>query len=74
MKEFKYISKLSLWISALLKLILAFFFSRILEIYGIWLGFIISDTIMNILLNKRMKKFAGEEQLKINENIERNNV
>ena len=29
---------------------------------------------MNILLNKRMKKFAGEEQLKINENIERNNV
>lgn len=74
MKEFKYISKLSLWISAFLKLILAFFFSRILEIYGIWLGFIISDTIMNILLNKRMKKFAGEEQLKINENIERNNV
>ena len=59
MKEFKYISKLSLWISALLKLILAFFFSRILEIYGIWLGFIIYDTIMNILINKRMNKFEN---------------
>lgn len=59
MKEFKYISKLSLFISALLRLVLAFFFSKIFEIYGIWLGFIITDTMMNILLNKRMKSFEN---------------
>lgn len=54
MKEFKYISKLSLFISGFLRIILAFILSRICGIYGVWICFIISDSIMNILLNKRI--------------------
>lgn len=56
MKEFKYISKLSLLISGFLKLILAFVLSKIVGIYGIWICFITSDFIMNILLNRRINK------------------
>lgn len=54
MKEFKYISKLSLCISGGLKLILAYLLSKICGIYGVWICFIISDLIMNILLNKKI--------------------
>lgn len=56
MKEFKYISKLSLFISGFLRLILAFVLSKIYGIYGVWICFIISDYIMNTLLNKRINK------------------
>lgn len=56
MKEFKYISKLSLFINGFFRLILAFLLSRICGIYGIWICFIVSDSIMNILLNKRINK------------------
>jgi putative MATE family efflux protein len=56
MKEFKYISKLSLFISGFLRLILAFVLSKIYGIYGVWICFIISDFIMNTLLNKRINK------------------
>ena len=54
MKEFKYISKLSLCISGGLRLILAYLLSKICGIYGVWICFIISDLIMNILLNKKI--------------------
>ena len=54
MKEFKYISKLSLCISGGLRLILAYLLSKICGIYGVWICFIISDIIMNILLNKKI--------------------
>lgn len=54
MKEFQYISKLSLFISGGLRLALAFILSRICGIYGVWICFIISDSIMNILLNRRI--------------------
>lgn len=54
MKEFKYISKLSLFISGGLRLILACLLSKICGIYGVWICFIISDLIMNILLNKKI--------------------
>ena len=54
MKEFKYISKLSLCISGGLRLILAYLLSKICAIYGVWICFIISDLIMNILLNKKI--------------------
>lgn len=54
MKEFKYISKLSLFISGFLRLILAFILSRGCGIFGVWICFIISDSIMNILLNKKI--------------------
>ena len=56
MKEFKYISKLSLFISGGLRLVLAYLLSRICGIYGVWICFIISDLIMNILLNKKIAK------------------
>lgn len=56
MKEFKYISKLSLFISGFLRLVVAFLLSRICGIYGVWICFIVSDSIMNILLNKRINK------------------
>ena len=56
MKEFKYISKLSLLISGFLRLVIAFLLSRICGIYGVWICFIISDSIMNILLNKRINR------------------
>ena len=55
MKEFKYISKLSLFISGGLRLVLAYLLSKICGIYGVWICFIISDSIMNILLNKKIK-------------------
>ena len=54
MKEFKYISKLSLCISGGLRLVLAYLLSKICGIYGVWICFIISDLIMNILLNKKI--------------------
>lgn len=54
MKEFKYISKLSLCISGGLRLVLAYLLSKICGIYGVWISFIISDLIMNILLNKKI--------------------
>ena len=54
MKEFKYISKLSLFISGGLRLVLAYLLSKICGIYGVWISFIISDLIMNILLNKKI--------------------
>lgn len=54
MKEFKYISQISLFISGFLKLILAFVLSKVYGVYGIWLCFIISDCIMNVLLNKKI--------------------
>ncbi len=54
MKEFKYISKLSLCIGGGLRLILAYLLSKICGIYGVWICFIISDLIMNILLNKKI--------------------
>ena len=57
MKEFKYTSKLSLFISGFLRLILAFVLSRVYGIYGVWICFIISDFIMNTLLNKRIEKY-----------------
>ena len=56
MKEFKYISKLSLFISGGLRLVLAYLLSKICGIYGVWICFIISDSIMNILLNKKIKE------------------
>ena len=56
MKEFKYISKLSLFISGGLRLVLAYLLSEICGIYGVWICFIISDSIMNILLNKKIKE------------------
>lgn len=56
MKQFKYISKLSLFISGFFRLILTFLLSRICGIYGVWICFIVSDSIMNILLNKRINK------------------
>ena len=56
MKEFKFISKTSLFISWFLRLILAFLLSRICGIYGVWVCFVISDSVMNILLNKRLTK------------------
>ena len=56
MKRFKYISKLSLFISGFCRLILAFLLSRICGIYGVWICFIVSDSIMNILLSKRINK------------------
>lgn len=56
MKEFKYISKLSLLISGFLRLVIAFLLSRICGIYGVWICFIVSDSIMNILLNKRINR------------------
>lgn len=54
MKEFKFISKMSLFISAFLRLILAFLLSQICGIYGIWICFVISDFTMNILAHKRI--------------------
>ena len=56
MKEFKYISKLSLFISGGLKLVLAYLLSKICGIYGVWICFIISDLTMNMLLNKKIDK------------------
>lgn len=56
MKEFRYISKLSLFISGGLRIILAFILSKICGIYGVWICFIISDFIMNLLLNKKIIK------------------
>ena len=56
MKEFKYISKVSLFISGGLRLVLAYLLSKICGIYGVWICFIISDSIMNILLNKKIKE------------------
>lgn len=56
MKEFKFISKTSLFISGFLRLILAFLLSRICGIYGVWICFVISDSVMNILLNKKLTK------------------
>lgn len=53
MKEFKFISKISLFISGFLRVTLAFLLSRICGIYGVWICYIVSDSIMNILLNKR---------------------
>lgn len=54
MKEFKYISKLSLFISGGLRLVLAYLLSKICGIYGVWICFVISDLIMNMLLNKKI--------------------
>lgn len=54
MKEFKYISKLSLFISGGLRLVLVYLLSKICGIYGVWICFVISDLIMNILLNKKI--------------------
>ncbi len=54
MKEFKYISKLSLLINVILKLTLAFALSRLCGIYGVWICFIISDYIMNTFLYKKI--------------------
>ena len=54
MKEFKYISKLSLFISGGLKLILAYLLSKTCGIYGVWICFIISDFITNLLLHKKI--------------------
>ena len=56
MKEFKYISKLSLFISGGLRLVLAYLLSKMCGIYGVWICFIISDLIMNILLNKKIEE------------------
>lgn len=56
MKEFKYISKLSLIVNGFVKLCLAFVLSKICGIYGVWICFVLSDFIMNILLNKRSDK------------------
>ena len=56
MKEFQYISKLSLFISGWLRLILAYMLSKICGIYGVWICFIISDLTLNILLGKRINK------------------
>lgn len=56
MKEFQYISKLSLFISGGLRLALAYMLSKLYGIYGVWICFIISDFTMNILLNKRINK------------------
>ena len=56
MKEFKYISKLSLFISGGFKVIFAYLLSKIFDIYGVWACFIISDFIMNILLNRKISK------------------
>lgn len=56
MKEFKFIFKMSLVISGFLRLILAFLLSQIYGIYGVWICFVISDSIMNILLNKQLIK------------------
>lgn len=56
MKEFKYISKLSLIISGFLRLVLAFLLSKLCGIYGVWICYVVSDSIMNILLNKRINK------------------
>lgn len=54
MKEFRYISKLSLFISGFFKLILTYLLSRICGIYGVWICLIISDFFMNVLLNKKL--------------------
>ncbi len=54
MKEFKYISKLSLYISGFLKVVIAFGLSRVCGIYGIWICYIFTDLIMNVLLNKKI--------------------
>ncbi len=56
MKEFKYISKLSLFISGGLRLVLAYLLSKMCGICGVWICFIISDLIMNILLNKKIEE------------------
>ena len=56
MKEFKYISRLSLFTSGFLRLVLAFLLSKMCGIYGVWICFIISDIITNILLNIRINK------------------
>jgi len=63
MKEFKYISKLSLFVSGFLRLALAFLLSTTCEIYGVWICFIISDSIMNILLCKRKNKITTYESI-----------
>lgn len=56
LKEFKYISKLSLEITVILRLILALGLSHICGIYGIWICFIISDFIMNTFLKRKIEK------------------
>ena len=56
MKEFKYISKLSFFISVWLKLTLAYILSKVCGIYGIWICFLITDSIMNVFLDKGLKK------------------
>lgn len=61
MKEFKYISKLSLFISGGLRLILAYLLSKICGIYGVWICYIISDFIMNMLLNKKITEIQLKE-------------
>jgi putative MATE family efflux protein len=60
MKKFKYISFLSLIISGFLKLILAYTLSKFYGIYGVWICFIISDFIMNVLLNKKIMVLRNE--------------
>lgn len=59
MKEFKYISKLSLFISGGLRLVLAYLLSKIFGIYGVWICFVVSDLIMNILLNKKISEMQS---------------
>lgn len=59
-KEFKYISKLSLIISVFFKVILAYLFNKEIGIYGIWTSFIISDAIMDKLLNNRINAIKGD--------------
>lgn len=59
MKEFKFISKLSFFINGILKVTLAILLSKLWGIYGIWLCFIISDSITNLLLNKKTKKLVS---------------
>lgn len=61
MKEFKYISKLSLFISGVLRLILAYLLSKVCGIYGVWICYIISDFIMNMLLNKKITEIQLKE-------------
>ena len=61
MKEFKYISKLSLFISGGLRLILAYLLSKVCGIYGVWICYIISDFIMNMLLNKKITEIQLKE-------------
>ena len=59
MKEFKYISKLSFYISVVLKLLLMFILANIWNIYGVWICFLISDIVMDIYLNKPIRKLLS---------------